>query len=829
MHTSLLASILLSLASGQSAQTPEGYRLPAEEVVRILDAPPSPTVRVSPDARWLLLVERPSMPTIADVARPWVGLAGVRIDPALGAPWRAGFDTGLVLQESGVRAGKEGEPQIRRIDLPQPAQLVSVSWSHDSRRFAFTRAGEAGIELWVADVDAAKPRRLAGRLDPVLTSAFGWMPDGSRLWCLCAPPTRTAAPSRPAVPTGPSVQETSGSKTPVRTYPDLLQDEFDAQLFEHFALCQLLVVDPSDGSQRAIGAPGLFSEVDPSPDARHWLVSRLKRPFSYVMPWERFPHTIEVWSADGKLEHTVADVPLGRNIPIEGVRTGPRSVQWHAQEDATLVWVEALDGGDPKAKAEFRDRWLAHAAPFAGEQRELFRLRQRAQGITWMAAPGHVLAGEYDRDRRWTRTLWFDLGSPLAAPRAIEDRSVNDRYGDPGEPLTRATERGTRVVRQDGDFIYRAGSGDSPEGARPFLDRTQLPSLASERLWRCEAGCYESLVELARTGTDRRPSFITVRQSPTEPPNWHLRDLGDAAADGHTSDRMLTHFPDPTPELRGITKQLVSYTRADGVSLSATLYLPAGYQKGTRLPLVVWAYPLEYNDAATAGQVSGSPFLFTRITGASQLFFLTQGYAVLDNASMPIVGDPETMNDAFLEQIVASAKAAIEKAVELGVADGKHVGIGGHSYGAFMTANLLAHCDLFQAGIARSGAYNRSLTPFGFQSERRTLWEAPEVYAKLSPFMHADQINEPLLMIHGLKDSNTGTFPMQSERLFQAIQGNGGTARLVELPEESHGYLARESVLHVLAEMFAWFDTYVKGAPGERAVEAGAQAPAEAK
>jgi dipeptidyl aminopeptidase/acylaminoacyl peptidase len=552
--------------------------------------------------------------------------------------------------------------------------------------------------------------------------------------------------------------------------------------------------------------------VDPSPDGAYLLVTRIRRPFSYLMSYRDFPETIEVREVAGEGVHLMAEVPMAENVPIGGVRTGPRNFGWRVGAPATLVWVEALDGGDPKQEAEWRDRWLAQAAPFDGEASELLRTEHRAWGLRWMGDPNLVMASEYDRDRRWTRTLLHDLSDPSAEPIVIDDRSVRDRYGDPGSPVLEVTTEGSFIVRQDGGWIYRSGQGASPEGARPFLDRHDLRTGKTERLWRCTPGSFERLVAIVTSDEERGPSFVTVHESPEEPPNYRLRDLQE----DRVSD--LTAFPDPTPQLRGIHKELVTYERADGVQLSATLYLPADYEPGTRLPLVVWAYPLEYNDPSTAGQISGSPYRFTRIGGSSHLFFLTQGYAIMDAATMPIVGDPETMNDTFLEQIVASAQAAIDHAAELGVADPERVGVGGHSYGAFMTANLLASCDLFDAGIARSGAYNRTLTPFGFQSERRTLWEAPESYARISPFFHADQINEPLLMIHGEKDSNSGTFPIQSERMYHAIKGNGGKARLVLLPAEDHGYRARESVLHTLAEMIDWFDQYVKG---DGAIEAG--------
>jgi dipeptidyl aminopeptidase/acylaminoacyl peptidase len=199
---------------------------------------------------------------------------------------------------------------------------------------------------------------------------------------------------------------------------------------------------------------------------------------------------------------------------------------------------------------------------------------------------------------------------------------------------------------------------------------------------------------------------------------------------------------------------------------------------------------------------------------------LTQGYAIFDGPTMPIVGKGETANDTYVEQLVTSAQAAVDKAVEMGIADRDRIGVGGHSYGAFMTANLLAHSEIFRAGVARSGAYNRTLTPFGFQNERRTFWEVPQVYSRMSPFFYADKINEPILLIHGEMDDNSGTFPIQSERLFMALKGHGATVRYVTLPYEAHGYLARESVLDTAAEMLNWLDKWVKGAAPRTATTA---------
>lgn len=779
----------------------DGYRLPPKEVVELVDAPVTPGTQLSPSGRWMLLVERPALPSIADVARPWIGLAGMRLDPRTNAPHDTSFDTGLVVRDL------EGTQQ-RRVPLPDGARIGSVAWSHHDKLFAFTLVKEDEIELWCCDALELTPRRVAQGLN-TLFDEFQWMPDGTTLAYKRIPEKRGAAPEAPRAPEGPAVQESSGRKSPVRTYQDLLRDEHDSALLEHYAQAQLATVSWDGKQRRDIGAPGTILSFRSSPDRLFWLVTTLERPYSYVMTLDRFPSRTEVWDADGKLVREIERHGLLDSIPIEGVPTGPRSIGWRSGRSATLVWVEALDGGDPKTKVAQRDRWMELDLRSKGEPKEFLKVEHRARGLAWFREPSLVLASEFDRDRKWMRSTLHDL-SGKAPSVVLEDRNQNDRYGNPGMIQTEPMPDGTRVVRQVGEWIYRSGEGDSPEGARPFLDRQSLATQKPERLWRCGEGVYESVASVVRTNAEGAPVFVTRRESATEAPNLWLQDLATQRTVA------LTDYADPQPQIRGISRELVRYQRSDGVQLSATLYLPANFQPGTRLPLVVWAYPLEYTDASTAGQVAGSQHRFTTIRGMSQLFFLTQGYAVMDNATMPIVGDPETANDTFLQQIADAAKAAIDFAAARGVADPNRVGVGGHSYGAFMTANLLAHTDLFKAGCARSGAYNRTLTPFGFQSERRTLWEAPEIYAQLSPFYSAHKINEPLLLIHGEKDSNPGTFPIQSERLYQAIAGNGGRARWVVLPEEDHGYAARESVLHTLAEMIDWFDQHVKGASDVR-------------
>jgi dipeptidyl aminopeptidase/acylaminoacyl peptidase len=788
-----IASVLLLAFSCFSAET---YKKPPKEILDVLNAPGTPGALVSPAKDYMLLVELTRYPPIADLAQPMLRLAGERINPVTNGPHGERTMESIAVQKIA------GGPAVKLV-LPPGVRPGIPAFSPDGKRFAFPVVAAGGAELWIADTIAAKARRLGTfRLNTAYGGAIRWMPDSRTLLAQLIPAGRGKAPSESRVPAGPVVQESYGKGAPVWTLQDLLKNPADEDLFDYYAQAQIAFIDSATGTATLVGKPAVFETLAPAPDGKHLLVVRIHRPYSYLYTSESFPKDVEVWDRSGKVVHKLASLPLADAVPVDGVPTGPRQYGWRPTDPATLVWVEALDKGDPKVEAPFRDRLLMLKAPFSAAPVEVVKTEQRLMSVQWGEKDGLALVRDFERGRRWIRVLLINadrLGEPA---RVISSRDMRDRYKDPGVPLTRALPTGHRVLLQNGDYLYLSGQGSSPEGDRPFLDRLSLKTLESERLFRSGADEYEDIVTLldAAAGT-----ALTMRESPKDPPNYFVRTLGS-----NTPAKAVTNFPDPTPQIRGITKQLVKYNRPDGVQLSFTLYLPPGYKQGTRLPTVVWAYPLEYNDPATAGQVAGSDQRFTRITGMSHLFFLLRGYAVLDSATMPVVGDFKTANNTYIEQIVASAKAAIDKAAEMGVTDPTRVGVGGHSYGAFMTANLLAHCDLFRAGIARSGAYNRTLTPFGFQSERRTLWEAPETYLRMSPFMYADKLKEPILLIHGEADNNSGTFPIQSERLYQAIRGNGGNVRYVVLPHESHGYAARESIEHTLYEMISWFDKYVK-------------------
>ena len=815
MKPAAKASILLVMATlFLLAATP--YQKPPQAVLDVLNSPLTPTLTISPNRHFAMQGQPVRYPPIAELAQPMLRIAGMRINPKTNGLHNTTFNSSLSLRK--IPEGTE-----IKIDLLPDAKLTLGRWSPDATRFTFTNTTERGIELWIGDT-TGKTRKIEGvRLNAVMGGAGAgggrggvgagagpsevqWMPDGKTLLVQMVKPDRGPAPAEPLVPTGPHVQESLGGASPEVTHEDMLQNPHDEDLFEYYATSQLVLVDAATGKTTPIGKAGIVESARISPDGRNLLVTTIHRPFSYLHDARAFPKEIEIWDRTGKVIHKVASSPLEDRVPINGVITGPRNLQWRPNAPATLMWVEALDKGDLKIKVPHRDRLLALAAPFTAEPREIVRTEQRFSGLVFFEKGGRAFIEDSERQTRRVRTFQIELDDPAQAPKLVWSRNAQDRYKDPGTPMLKALATGGRVILQDGDNIFLTGLGASPKGDHPFLDRYNLATGKSERLFQCDDDHYEVVDALL---DDHGTKFLTRRESPTEPPNYYVRTL-----DGTIAGKMnaMTRFPDPQPVFRKVTRQLVTYKRADGVPLSFELYLPPDYQPGTRLPTLIWAYPREFNDADTAGQVSGSSKRFTEVTGYSQLFHVLDGFAVLDNASMPVVGDVDTVNDTYIRQIVDDAKAAIDKAAEMGVTDPARVAVGGHSYGAFMTANLLAHCDLFKAGIAESGAHNRTLTPFGFQSERRTIWQAPDVYIKMSPFMYADKIKTPMLLIHGEADDNDGTFPIQSDRMYQAIRGNGGVARLVFLPFEAHGYRGKETIEHVLWEKMTWLDKYVRQA-----------------
>jgi dipeptidyl aminopeptidase/acylaminoacyl peptidase len=792
----LVVSASAGLLAQSGARAGSGYLTPPKAIIDVLDAAPLPTVIVGPTHETLVLLPRHSMPTIADVSQPMLRLAGMRINPRTNGPHRAQVATGMTLQSVATRAE-------RHIVLPAGARIGNVAFSPNGKRIAFTNTRETGIDLYVADVATGQARNVSGaQINGVAGAAINaaaggckWLADSSAVLCPFVPAARAAAPAQPKVPSGPNIQENHGKPGPVRTYEDMLTSAHDEDLFEYYLTSQLALIDAATLQRTLVGKPALITGATPSPDAQFMLVERVKRPFSRLVPWRDFPEDVEIWNRRGLNVRTIADVPMGDTVPINGVMTGPRAYAWVPVEPATLTWVEALDKGDIKNTVPHRDRIMTLRAPFSGEPFEATKTEYRYAGASWTDT-GTILVNETDRRTRTIRT-WV-INADWGDPRKLWDRKQQDAYANPGTPILRP---GKGTILQAGNAIYFSGTGASKDGDRPFLDKLDLKTLSTERLFRSDDKSFETIVGLL---SDDGKRVMTRYETRAEPPNYYIRELPGGPR------QAITQLKDPHPHITAAQRMFVTYKRKDGVDLSGTIYLPPGHKQGERLPMLVWAYPREFVDASAASQVQGSPNRFTAVSGSSHLLLLTQGYAIFDGPTMPIVGAGETANDTYVDQLVASAQAAVDKAVDLGVADRNRVAVGGHSYGAFMTANLLAHSDIFAAGIARSGAYNRSLTPFGFQAETRTYWEIPDIYGKMSPFNYANRINEPILLIHGEADDNSGTFPIQSERLYMALKGHGATVRYVTLPNEAHGYAARESNLHVVAETLNWLEKYVK-------------------
>jgi dipeptidyl aminopeptidase/acylaminoacyl peptidase len=807
------ALVLLPVAAGPvragAEDAGDRYRMPPAVLARIVDAPVTPAVLTSPSGRTLLVGEQSGLLSIADLSQPELKLAGLRFNPINRAPGRATYLKALTLLDVATRAERPLE------GLPAGAHMRSPSWSPDERHVAFTHATTGELQLGVADVGAARARRLAGiRINNARAASFRWMPDAKALVCATVPEGQAAPPAADDVPTGPGVQEsTPGQKAPVRTYQDLLKTPHDEKLFEHYVTAELVLVPLAGGEPKKLTGPELVTSYEPSPDGRYLLLETFHAPFSHIVPAPYFALKSEVRTIDGARVTTVADLPPAENIPPDrdAVRQGRRDIDWRPDAPATLFWAEAQDEGDPKKEVPVHDKVFLLAAPFTAAPAELVALPLRFAGIDW-GSDDLALATESWWKTRKTRTYRVAPGKPGGKPAVVFDRSSEDRYSDPGDPATRFLPTGHAVMltADGGRTLFLLGQGASPEGDRPFVDRFDLARRSAKRLWRSEAPFFERPL---RVLDDAGNALLTLRESVTEPRNLFRRELARGALDP------ITRIPHPAPALRDVKKELIHYKRADGIALTGMLYLPPGFtpKKDAPLPALLWAYPAEFKSASAAGQVQDSPYRFVSPSPHGPVMFALQGYAVLDDPTFPIVGEGKTEpNDSYVKQLTMGAQAAVDELARRGAGDPARLAIGGHSYGAFTTANLLAHSDLFRAGIARSGAYNRTLTPFGFQAEERTFWEARDTYVTMSPFTVADKIDEPLLMIHGAEDSNPGTFPIQSERLLHAIKGLGGTARLVMLPKESHGYQARESLMHMVWEMDAWLERHVKGAGPRR-------------
>lgn len=829
VSTTLAVGMTSTSIAAPRAATPatvgvaSAYQQPPKEILDVMRAPPPPSPSLSPTRDKLMLVTMQDYPSIAKVATPFLRLAGVRIEPGNHSQHDTPGGYGIPPCVSAIDLVQVADGKQTAVKLPADACPRRPVWSADGQRFAFENITTDAVELWIGDARTGAVRRLPGvRLNQMFGDQVQWMPDQKTLLVKLVS-ARQGPPVAPPGSDGPGIQESLGASGQSSTYEnrDTLRNRHDEELFNYYGTSQLALVDAASGKITSVGKPGLYEELSVAPDGRHLVVTEIRPPYSYVTTFDRFPKQIDLWDlaqrpaagANPKVRE-IAALPLADRVPNRGVPVGPRHFTWRPTDAATLLWAEALDGGDPNVQAAQRDKLVMLKAPFDAAPVEIARTEQRYAGLSWSEQPGVALLSDYDVNRKWRRTYQLNVDDAQNSRRLIWDMSSDEKYGNPGIPVRRQLANGFSVIRQDGDTIFLSGAGSSPGGDRPFLDRFNLKTQQAERLFRSSKTSYEQFIGFAGNDAGR---LLTWYQSAEETPNALVRTLGasSTAAAGEpgyaSSSVALTHLTDPAPQVREIKKRLVKYKRADGIELSFTLYTPPGYKEGTRLPTILNAYPLDYADASKAGQTTGSQATFTRLRQYRLL--LLSGYAIIDSAAFPIVGDPRKAYDTYTEQLVANAKAAVDEAIRLGVTDPDRIGVTGHSHGALMTANLLAHSNLFRAGAATSGSYNKSLTPFGFQNERRSVWEAPDVYTKASTFFYADKLKTPLLIVHGGDDANPGTTPLQSAKLYEAIRGNGGVTRLVMLPHEPHWYAARESNEQLVYEMLRWFDKYVKNAP----------------
>ncbi|XP_048227524.1 probable glutamyl endopeptidase, chloroplastic isoform X3 [Ricinus communis] len=803
------------------------YQLPPPEIRDIVDAPPLPALSFSPQRDKILFLKRRALPPLAELARPEEKLAGMRIDGKCNTRSRMSFYTGINIHQL-MPDGTLG-PEKEVHGFPDGAKINFVTWSLDGRHLSFSiRVDEednssSKLRVWVADVETGKARPLFQSSDVYLNAVFDnfvWVDESSLLVCTI-PLSRGDPPKKPLVPSGPKIQSNETKNiVQVRTFQDLLKDEYDEDLFDYYATSQLVLAS-LDGTLKEIGPPAVYTSMDPSPDQKYILISSIHRPYSFIVPCGRFPKKVEIWTTDGKFVRELCDLPLAEDIPIafNSVRKGMRAINWRSDKPSTLYWAETQDGGDAKVEVSPRDIVYAQLAePLDGEQPEILqKLDLRYGGISWCDDSLALVYESWYKTRR-TRTWVISPGAEDVSPRILFDRSSEDVYSDPGSPMMRRTPSGNYVIAKikkendEGTYVLLNGSGATPEGDIPFLDLFDINTGSKERIWQSDKEKhYESVVALMSDIKEGdlyldQLKVLTSKESKTENTQYYIQSWPDKKA------CQITNFPHPYPQLASLQKEMIRYQRKDGVQLTATLYLPPGYDpsKDGPLPCLVWSYPGEFKSKDAAGQVRGSPNEFAGIGPTSVLLWLARRFAILAGPTIPIIGEgDDEANDRYVEQLVASAEAAVEEVIRRGVAHPGKIAVGGHSYGAFMTANLLAHAPhLFCCGIARSGAYNRTLTPFGFQNEDRTLWEATTTYVEMSPFMSANKIKKPILLIHGEEDNNSGTLTMQSDRFFNALKGHGALCRLVILPFESHGYAARESIMHVLWETDRWLQKY---------------------
>ena len=802
MMKHLLSITLIAITIVASAQKSAIYQKPPKEIMDLVDVSRAPSVLMDDDKSQMVLLYRNAYKSIEELSKEEMRLGGLRIDPKTNIGSRVTYINNVKLKKLDKKEAKI----VQVKGLPENPKLTNFKWSPDQSKIALTNTTAEGVELWVLDIESASVSKITeAHLNANIGNVIHWFEDGASLLVkMISKNRKPLINTKTAVPTGPTISVNDGKKAQNRTYQDLLKNKNDEHNFEQLAMSEIHKVS-LDGSSKKWLRANLYRELTFSPDGNYLMVVTINKPFSYLVPYGRFPSKTTIYTKEGAEVETVLDVPLIEDLPqgFMAVRRGKRNFSWRNDKPSTLTYVMALDEGDPANEVGYRDEMFELKAPFKSNGKSILKTINRFYNVQW-GSDQVAIAYDYWWNSRNTKTYLFNPSDASKAPIVLYDRNYQDRYSDPGGFIMERNDMGSMVLTIANNQAFSIGDGYTKDGQFPFVDQLNLKSRKKKRIYQ---SAYTDKVEDISNYDPKKKKLLVRIESPTEYPNYYFRTIGGKQID------QITHFENPFKSLQNVDKEVISYTREDGIELSGTLYLPIGYDKNKKekAPMIMWAYPTEFKDKSSAGQNTKNPNEFTYPYYGSMVYWVTRGYIVLDDASFPIIGDgDEEPNDSFREQLVANAKAAIDAVDELGYVDRERVAVGGHSYGAFMVANLLSHSDLFAAGIARSGAYNRTLTPFGFQSEERNYWEAPEIYNGMSPFMHAEKMNEPLLLVHGEADNNSGTYPMQSERYFNALKGLGATVRLVILPKESHGYRSKESILHLLWEQDQWLEKHVK-------------------
>jgi dipeptidyl aminopeptidase/acylaminoacyl peptidase len=793
---------LLALQLSAGAQENLIYQQPSPEILALADYVRAPSVTMDSKKEYMLLRYYNTYKSLNDLNQEELRLGGLRINPVTNISSTVTYINNLKIRKISAK------DEIQVTGLPVNPRLTNITISPNEKKIAFTNTTNNGVELWVLDVETAQATKLT---EAVVNANMGnpvsWFNDNESMLVKLLPKERPLLiDTKKDLPKGPTVSVSDGSKSQNPTFQDLLKNKTDEQNFETLITSDLYKISIR-GTVVLFKPVAMYSAVSVSPDGNYVLITTIQKPFSYVVPFYRFPQKTIVYDINGNEIKVVNEVPLTENLPkgFDSVQKGKRNMSWRNDKPSTLIYVVALDGGDKANKADFRDEVFLWNAPFTSEATPLFKTQQRYAGIIW---GNDKFAIGYDQwyDTRNMKTYLINPSTFNEKPKVIFDRNFQDIYSDPGNFETKMNNYSRYVLALEKDNAYLIGDGFSKDGQFPFIDEINLMSLKTKRLYQSE---YKDKKEDLLSIEDIKKGEVLVQiQSKNEFPNYYFRNI---KMKGKLNQ--ITNFKNPFESISNVYKKVIKYKRKDGVELSGTLYLPVGYDtvKKEKLPLLIWAYPVEFKDKNSASQSDQNPNEFTYPNYGSFIYWVTKGYVVLDNASFPILGEGTAEpNDTFIEQLVSNAEAAIDAVDRMGYINRKKVAVGGHSYGAFMTANLLTHSNLFACGIARSGAYNRTLTPFGFQSEQRNYWDAPNVYNTMSPFMNADKMKTPLLLVHGDADNNPGTFTLQTERYFQALKGLGAPVRMVLLPKESHGYVAKENILHLLWEQDQFFEKYLK-------------------